>query len=53
MKKFNKEYKKTIIIITHNAGIGGIADRVFHMRDGKIVNVEHNKKPLSPEEVSW
>lgn len=53
LKKFNKNYKKTVIIITHNEGIGAIADRVFHVRDGKINKIVKNKNPLSPEEVGW
>ena len=51
--KFNREYGKTVIVITHNAGIGKIADRIFHMRDGNVIRVESIEKPLSPEEVSW
>lgn len=53
LKKFNKNYKKTVIIITHNEGIGAIADRVFHVRDGKINKIVKNENPLSPEEVGW
>jgi putative ABC transport system ATP-binding protein len=53
LRAFNRNHGKTVIIITHNAGIAAIADRVFHMRDGQIVQVESNEAPLSPEEVSW
>lgn len=51
--KFNKEYKKTVIIITHNASIAGIGNRVFHIKDGKIDKIIHNENPIEPEQVSW
>lgn len=44
---------KTIIIITHNAAIGDIADRVVRLRSGDVVEVVENEHPLSPEEVTW
>ncbi|MDL2248916.1 ABC transporter ATP-binding protein [Tyzzerella sp. OttesenSCG-928-J15] len=53
LKTFNTEYGKTVIIITHNAGIGAMADRVFRIKDGLIDKVEVNEKPVSPEEVAW
>jgi len=53
LKKFNKEYNKTVVIITHNAGIGKIGDRVFYIKDGYIEKVVENKTVLEPGEVSW
>lgn len=53
LKKFNIKYKKTIIIITHNAGISKMADRVFHIKDGKIENIEKILNPIQPEEVEF
>lgn len=37
LKKMNKEYKQTIIMITHNLDIAAIADRIITIEDGKIV----------------
>lgn len=37
LKKANKEYKQTIIIITHNLEIAKLADRIIQIEDGKIV----------------
>ena len=37
LKKSNKEYKQTIIMITHNIEIAKIADRIIEIEDGKIV----------------
>jgi len=53
LREFNKKYNKTVAIITHNAGIGGMADRVFHIRDGLLDGVTVNESPLEPEEVGW
>ncbi len=53
LQDFNRKHHRTVIIITHNAGIAAIADRVFHMMDGHIVRTQTNETPLSPEEVSW
>ena len=53
LKAFHQRHGKTVVIITHNAGIAAIADRVFHMRDGRIVQVDINEHPLSPDEVAW
>jgi putative ABC transport system ATP-binding protein len=53
LKSFNKEYKKTVAIITHNKSIGDMADRVFYVKDGIIEKVLVNASPLEPEEVVW
>ena len=50
---FCREYRKTVILITHNQSIAAIADRVFYVRDGIIERIESNPKPLSPAEVEW
>lgn len=38
LKKSNKEFKQTIIMITHNMEIAKIADRIIKIEDGKIVS---------------
>ena len=53
LAKINKEMGKTIIVITHNAGIADMADRVFRMRSGEIVEDRSNPAPLPPEEITW
>lgn len=53
LKDFSDIYGKTVVIITHNTAIAGIANRVFHLKDGVLARVETNSRPLSPEEVSW
>jgi putative ABC transport system ATP-binding protein len=51
--RVNERLGTTTLIITHNAAIAGMADRVLHLGGGRIVSVEHNPRRLSPEEVRW
>ena len=37
LKKANKDYKQTIIMITHNLEIAKLADRIIKIEDGKII----------------
>ena len=53
LKDFNRQYHKTVVIITHNAAIGGMGDRVFHVKDGLIGSIAENASPIQPEEVNW
>lgn len=50
---FNREYHKTVVLITHNQNIAKIADRVFYFKDGELERIEKNQIPLKPEEVDW
>ncbi len=51
--RVSQELGSTTILITHNAGIAAIADRVLMMSDGRIVNEQINEKRLSPQSVHW
>ncbi len=51
--KINAELGTTAIVITHNAAIAGMADRVIYLADGRIQKVEINKHKLNPSELSW
>lgn len=53
LSDFNRSYKKTVVLITHNQNIAKIADRVFFFKDGCLEQVETNVRPLRPEEVDW
>lgn len=49
----NRELGATLVIITHNAGIAAMADRVFHFLDGRIATIERNATRVAPAEISW
>ncbi|MGR9046739.1 MAG: ABC transporter ATP-binding protein [Gammaproteobacteria bacterium] len=49
----NRELGTTTAVITHNAAIGAMADRVIHFSDGRIVGIERNADKISPRELSW
>jgi len=53
LREFNKTYNKTVAIITHNSSIADVADRVFHVRDGKISRIVINENPIDPADVVW
>lgn len=48
-----KEYGKTIVVVTHNQNIAGIADVVVRVKNGKIRSYEVQENPLSVDEVDW
>ncbi len=48
-----QEYHKTAIIVTHNANIAKAADRVIRMKNGQILNVTVNEKPMNIKELEW
>jgi putative ABC transport system ATP-binding protein len=51
--RVNEQLGTTTIIITHNAAIAGMADRVLRLGGGSIVGEERNVRRLSPEELRW
>jgi putative ABC transport system ATP-binding protein len=51
--RINQELGTTAVVITHNASIAGMADRVIHLGDGRIQKVEQNTHKVSPSELSW
>ena len=53
LQRVNQELGTTTAVITHNAGIAQMADRVIHLSDGRISEVHVNQARLSPSELSW
>ena len=51
--RVNRELGTTTALITHNAAIGGMADRVLQLADGRIVSDRRNEQRVAPEEVRW
>lgn len=44
MQRIVRKYNKTLIMVTHDNEIAGFADRIFHIRDGKISSIEERGK---------
>jgi putative ABC transport system ATP-binding protein len=53
IERINRDLGTTAVVITHNAAIAGMADRVIHLGDGRIVSIETNDHKISPAELSW
>lgn len=48
-----REKGMTVILITHNSAIAPMADRVIHIKNGKVSNIVENENPISIEEIEW
>ena len=53
IQKQSREKHHTVVLVTHNADIAKCADKIIRMKNGKIVEITTNEKPLSVEEVAW
>ncbi len=51
--RVNRELGTATVVITHNAAIAAMADRVVRLSDGHIASVERNLQRRSPQELSW
>ena len=49
----NRELGAITVVITHNAAISAMADRVIHISSGAITGIERNTARASPSELSW
>jgi putative ABC transport system ATP-binding protein len=49
----NRELGSTTAVITHNAGIAAMADRVVTMRSGEVTRIDRNATKVSPSELEW
>jgi putative ABC transport system ATP-binding protein len=49
----NRELGTATVVITHNAAIAAMADRVVRLSDGHIISIEQNTQRRSPQELSW
>ncbi|MBA5638269.1 ABC transporter ATP-binding protein [Duganella sp. LX20W] len=51
--RINRELGTTVVVITHNAVIARMADRVLHMTNGAIAAIETNASRCPAAELSW
>jgi putative ABC transport system ATP-binding protein len=53
LERVNRELGTLTVVITHNAAIAAMADRVIRIGSGEIAAVQENAARLSPAELSW
>jgi len=53
IERANRELGTATAVITHNAAIAAMADRVVRLSDGHVVAVESNARKASPRELAW
>ena len=49
----SKEQKKPVILVTHNAALKDMADKVIHIRSGRIEAIDINPDPMPIERIEW
>ena len=53
LQRVNAELGTTTVVITHNAAIASMADRVVRLADGRVTSVENRTEKVSPQELEW
>ena len=53
LQRVNKEFGTTILMITHNAAIAAMANRVFRLRSGEVVDEVVNQVIVPAERIEW
>lgn len=53
LNEVNRDLGTSTAIITHNAAIGAMADRVVSIADGRIAKIEENASPVPPASIEW
>ncbi|NLY97697.1 MAG: ABC transporter ATP-binding protein [Clostridiaceae bacterium] len=43
----------SVVIVTHNSALTGMADRIIRLKSGKVVSIKENERDLSVEEIEW
>lgn len=53
IEEVNQKYGCTVVMVTHNAAIAGMADRVIKLRDGQIRKNTRNETKIPAAELEW
>ena len=53
LRTVSRELSQTVLLVTHNAAIGDMADRVLKLRSGEIVDDARNVNPVDATELTW
>jgi putative ABC transport system ATP-binding protein len=53
LERVNRELGTATVVITHNAAIAGMADRIVRLADGQVAGVERNAAKIKAQELQW
>src|SRR5262249_24063564 len=53
IERVNRELGTLTIVITHNAVMADMADRVIHFMDGRVHHVRENTQRAAPSSLNW
>jgi putative ABC transport system ATP-binding protein len=53
LHRVNRGMNKTTLVITHNAAIAAMADKVIRMKSGLVESISINDSPVSAERIEW
>ncbi|HEU4844059.1 MAG TPA: ABC transporter ATP-binding protein, partial [Burkholderiaceae bacterium] len=53
LQRINRELGTITVVITHNAAIAALADRVIRISSGRILDIRRNPSRASAEDISW
>ncbi|MBA1334447.1 MAG: ABC transporter, ATP-binding protein [Firmicutes bacterium] len=53
LRDINRDMGKTVVVITHNAAIADMADRVVYLSNGRIADIKKIDNPIDPERIEW
>lgn len=53
LKDTSREMGTTVIVVTHNAALTAMADRVIEMRDARVIREELIENPIPAEDIEW
>ena len=53
LRDLNRRNNQTVLLVTHNAAVGEMADRVLRLRSGMITDDTRIESPLEAEALTW
>ena len=53
LREMCNKYKMTVIVITHNSALAPMADRIIHLKNGRVASSAINENPKPIEEIEW
>jgi putative ABC transport system ATP-binding protein len=53
LERVNRELGTATVVITHNAAIAGMADRIVRLADGRVVGIQAQSHKVAVRELQW